>query len=282
MTQHLRYFALIRRQHQRGWLSLILCLATGLCLAQTTRAPSVTLTQPLPGGTAPLRVFAAASVKDVLAVIAQDYTAQAKPGITIVSASSAALARQIDAGAPADIFISADFEWMDYLQTRDRLQRGTRFDLAGNRLVLIAPSQRPINIKLVRGVNLVALLGPNGRLAMADPQHVPAGKYAKAALEQLDAWTALSTRLAPAENVRVAMNFVARGESPLGLVYATDALAEPRVHIVASVDPQLHPAIVYPAAALKNYRDGTIEFLGYLRSPSARKRFNTAGFSSVD
>ena len=282
MTQRLRYFALTRRQHQRGWLSLILCLATGLCLAQTKLAPSVTHTQTIPGSTVPLRVFAAASLKDVLEVVTKDYAAQAKQGITIVSASSAALARQIDTGAPADIFISADFAWMDYLQSRGRLQPGTRFDLAGNRLVLISPIQRPINIKLVRGVNLVASLGPNGRLAIADPQHVPAGKYAKAALEQLDAWTALSTRLAPAENVRVAMNFVARGEAQLGLVYATDALAEPRVHIVAFVDPQLHPAIVYPAAALKNYRDGTIEFLGYLRSPAARKRFNTAGFSSVD
>src|SRR5207249_8207094 len=165
--------------------------------------------------------------------------AYGKP-VTASYAASSALARQIEAGAPAQVLISADLEWMNYLEKKTLLRR----NLLGNRLVWIVPAGRPLLAEPLQA------LGARDRLALADPQHVPAGKYAKTALEKMGEWSKVSGRIAAAENVRAALALVARGEAPLGIVYETDALAEPKVVVAGRIDPKLHPPIVYPAALL--------------------------------
>jgi molybdate transport system substrate-binding protein len=219
-------------------------------------------------------VFAAASLKNALDEAAASYGKR-----TVISyGASSTLARQIENGAPADVFLSADLEWMDYLENKGLLAPGTRRDLLGNRLVLIAPAKQPVKLQPAPGFPLSTVLR-NGRLAIADPQSVPAGKYAKAALQNLGVWNEVAGRLAPAENVRAALAFVARGEAPLGIVYATDAREEPRV-VVAGVFPEgTHPAIVYPAALLRGARPGAREFLDFLAGPQARAIFGKHGFA---
>ncbi len=191
-------------------------------------------------------VFAAASLKEALdAVLIASGT-----GATASYAGSSALAKQIEAGAPADLFISADHDWMEYLQQRNLVQAESRINLLGNRLVLIAPASTHADIALAPGVDLRPHLGPDGKLALADVAAVPAGKYAKAALTALGGWDFVSLQVVSAENVRGALALVARGEAPLGVVYATDAAAEAMVR-VAGVFPECsHPPIVYPAAVL--------------------------------
>jgi molybdate transport system substrate-binding protein len=211
-------------------------------------------------------VFAAASLKNALDEVNAAY---GKP-VAASYAASSALARQIEAGAPAQVFISADLEWMDYLDQR-KLLRGVRRNLLGNRLVWIMPS----NTKPPE--DLLGALGPSGRLALADPQHVPAGKYAKAALEQLGVWAQVSRRIAAAENVRAALALVARGEAPLGIVYETDALADAKVKVAGRIDPRLHPAIVYPAALLSPRGD---EYFRFLASEPAARIFAKHGFTT--
>lgn len=186
-------------------------------------------------------VFAAASLKEAL----DEYNATTRLQVRASYAASSALARQIEAGAPAQVFVSADEEWMDYLERKGLLQAGTRRDVLGNRLVWIVPATSNVPR------DPLAALGPRDRLALADPQHVPAGKYARAALEKMGAWPRLSARLAAADNVRAALALVARGECPLGIVYETDARAEPKVRIAGRIDPRLHPRIVYPAAVIR-------------------------------
>ena len=213
-----------------------------------------------------LVIFAAASLKEAL----DEYNATTGLQVRASYAASSALARQIEAGAPAQAFVSADEQWMDYLERKGLLQSGTRRDVLGNRLVWIVPatSKAP--------ADPLAALGPRDRLALADPQHVPAGKYARAALEKMGAWRSLSGRLAAAENVRAALALVARGECPLGIVYETDALAEPKVRIASRIDPRLHPPIVYPAAAIRGAPPAAIRYLdGLTRSPV----FDRHGFS---
>lgn len=226
-----------------------------------------------------LVVFAAASLKNAL-----DETAALSPSKTIISyGASSALARQIEGGAPAQVFISADLDWMDYLQQRKLLRDGTRKNILGNKLVLIAPSGSTARTEIRIGFPLAALLG-TGRLATADPAHVPAGKYTKAALEKLAVWDSVAGRLAPAENVRAALALVARGETPLGTVYATDAAAEPKVRVVAAFPDGLHPPIVYPAAltAVAPAAGAAADFLAFLVSPAARKVFEKHGFAPLD
>jgi molybdate transport system substrate-binding protein len=210
-------------------------------------------------------VFAAASLKNALD---EANAAYGKP-VAASYAASSALARQIEAGAPAQVFISADHEWMDYLEKKDLLRPGTRRDLLGNRLVWIVPSGRP---KLT-----VQALGPRDRLALADPQHVPAGKYAKAALVKMGLWEKLSGRIAAAENVRAALALVARGEAPLGIVYETDALAETKVVVAGRIDPKLQPPIVYPAALLSARGE---DYFRFLASDPAGRIFARHGFST--
>lgn len=225
----------------------------------------------------PLTVFAAASLKNALDEVAT--LATVRP--TVSYAASSALARQIENGAPADVFISADLKWMDYLQDKQLIRGATRRNLLGNRLVLVAPAGSDVSAQIRPGFPLAALLG-NGRLALGDPQHVPAGRYAKAALESLGVWNSVSTKLAPAENVRVALALVARNETPLGIVYATDAASEPKVRTVAAFPEGSHPPIVYPVALTAKATDAAAAFVALLASPAARKAFEKHGFSPLN
>ena len=216
-----------------------------------------------------LVVFAAASLKNAL----DEANAGAPLPVVVSYGASSTLARQIEAGAPARVFISADEDWMNYLERKQLVAPGTRRDLLGNRLVWIVPAGRPVP------ADPLSTLGPRDRLAMADPQHVPAGKYARAALEKMGLWQTLAGRIAAAENVRAALALVARGESPLGIVYQTDARDEPRVAIAARIDPRLHPPIVYPAAALRGAAPLALRYLDYLASAQAMAHFARHGFT---
>jgi len=226
---------------------------------------------------AEVTVFAAASLTDAVNEIATAYQKKTGHTAALSFAASSVLARQIANAQGADVFISADTEWMDYLDQRDLLTPGTRKDLLGNHLVLIAPADSKLQLTIAPGFDILRALH-GGRLALADPESVPAGKYAKAALAALGVWTAVAAQLAPAENVRVALAYVARGETPLGIVYTTDARAEPRVRVVGTFPDNTHPPIVYPVALTKEARPLAREFLGYLESQSAAAVFRKAGF----
>jgi molybdate transport system substrate-binding protein len=221
-------------------------------------------------------VFAAASLKNAL-----DEANAAFPSRAVASyGASSALARQIENGAPAQVFISADLDWMDYLEQRQLLQPGTRRNLVGNRLVLVAPAGATTALRIEPGFALARALG-DGRLALASPDTVPAGKYARAALEKLGVWDSVSRRLAAAENVRAALLLVARGEAPLGVVYETDARAEPAVRVVDRFAPSLHPPIVYPAAALRGAGAPAARYLAFLASPQGMAAFEKHGFAPL-
>lgn len=243
---------------------MLRCLAVALALACTTAHAEDRLL-----------VFAAASLKNALDEAGAAYGA-AK--VTVSYGASSALARQIENGAPADLFISADLDWMDYLEKKGLLAPGTRRNLLGNQLVLIAPAAHPVKLQPAPDFPISAVL-KSGRIALADPSSVPAGKYAKAAFQKLGVWQQISGRVAAAENVRAALALVARDEAPLGVVYRTDAAAEPRV-VVAGVFPaDSHPAIVYPAAALEGSRSAARPFLDFLSGPRARAIFEKHGFT---
>jgi molybdate transport system substrate-binding protein len=224
---------------------------------------------------ADITVFAAASLAQTLDRIAADYQKQSGRTVAVSLAASSTLARQIEASEGADVFISADEDWMDYLQKKNLLAPGTRRDLLGNRLVLIGPANSPA-IALTPGFNLKGAL-KGGRLAIADPATVPAGKYAQQALTALRAWQGVP--LAPAENVRVALAYVARGEARLGVVYETDARVEPRVKVAGVFAATTHAPIRYPAALVQGARPQARGFLAYLSSPAATAIFTQAGFT---
>jgi len=223
-------------------------------------------------------VLAAASLKDALDKIAFLYQKEQQLLAVIAYGSSAALARQIENGAPADIFISADLDWMDYVEKKNLLAPGTRRNLLGNRLVLIAPAKQPVKLQPAPGFPIAKALG-NGRIALAEPNSVPAGKYAKAAFEKLGVWDQVAPRVAAAENVRAALALVARGETPLGVVYQTDANAERGVMVAGVFPADTHPPIVYPVAVLKGAKPGAGGFLEFLSQPSARAIFEKHGFA---
>ena len=223
-------------------------------------------------------VFAAASLKNALDEVIVLYKRENKSETVVSYGASSALAKQIENGAPADVFISADLDWMDYLEKKGLLAPGTRKALLGNRLVLIAPAKQPVKLQPAAGFPIARALG-NGRIALAEPSSVPAGKYAKAAFEKLGVWDQVAGRVAAAENVRAALLLVARGEAPLGVVYQTDANAEPSV-VVAGVFPAgSHPPIVYPAAALKGTKSGAAPFLEFLSRAQSRAIFEKHGFT---
>ncbi len=229
-----------------------------------------------------LTVFAAASLKEALDDAAAAYRKQTGVPVRVSYAASSALARQIEQGAPADVFFSADLEWMDYLQQRNRLDVATRRSLLGNRLVLIAPRASKAQVDLRRPATLLAALG-DGRLAVGQTRTVPAGKYAKASLESLSLWNGVRPRLAESESVRAALMLVARGETPLGIVYASDAKAEPGVRVVATFPEDSHPPIVYPVAALRGARAAqATRFVQWLASPAADALFTKRGFTVKD
>ncbi len=215
---------------------------------------------------ADITVFAAASLKEALDENLQPFMRATGHKVRVSYAGSNALARQIENGAPADLFIAADLEWMEYLEARKLLASGTRRNLVGNRLVLIAPATSPVRLAIAPNFALATALG-DGRLAVANPDSVPAGKYARAALTQLGVWAAVEKTLTRSENVRASLVLVARGEAPLGIVYATDAAAEPRVRVVDTFAAALHPPIVYPAALLvARANPATHGLLDYLAS----------------
>ena len=243
---------------RRTVLAGSLALAAGPALAQ--------------GGT---RIFAAASLQTALTRIAAGYRGPGAP-LQVSFGASSAMARQIAQGAPADLFISADIEWMDWLAQRRLIAAGTRRNLLSNRLVLIAPKDSKVALRIAPGVPLAGALS-GGRLAIADPVAVPAGKYGKAALTRLGLWDSVAGRLAPAENVRAALAYVARGETPLGIVYATDAHAEPKVRVVGTFPASTHPRILYPAALTRGTPAGRA-VLDYLSDPKAMAVFAAEGF----
>lgn len=230
----------------------------------------------------PLLVFGAASLQDVLADLADAWRADGGGTLLFSFAGSATLARQIEQGAPADVFISADRAWMDALQADGLVAADTRFDLAGNALVVVAPASpvTPVVLDLSTPGALAAALGERGRLALAEVEAVPAGRYARQALEATGHWPGVRDRLAQADNVRLALQFVARGEAPLGIVYATDARQDPRMREVARFDAAAHAPIVYPAArmAASGNPDAADAFLAWLRGPSARAILARHGF----
>ena len=251
---------------------------SALLLIAVSLAPTAARAQDDAG----LTVFAAASLKEALDEAAAAYRKQTGVPVRVSYAASSALARQIEQGAPADVFFSADLEWMDYLQQRNRLDVATRRSLLGNRLVLIAPRASKAQVDLKRPATLLAALG-DGRLAVGQTRTVPAGKYAKASLESLSLWNGVRPRLAESESVRAALMLVARGETPLGIVYASDAKAEPGVRVVATFPEDSHPPIVYPVAALRGARAAqAARFVQWLASPAADALFTKRGFTVKD
>jgi molybdate transport system substrate-binding protein len=230
----------------------------------------------------PLTVFAAASLTEVLQQIGTEYTRRNHVPVRYSFASSSALAKQIDSGAAIDVFMSADQEWMDYLQTHARIDVATRRDVVANRLALVAPLDSKVSLKIQPGFALRTALGPSGRLATGDPDSVPVGKYAKAALMSLNVWTEIGPRLVRADNVRMALAYVARGEVPLGIVYQTDARVEPRVRVVALFPESAHAPITYPVAATTDASPQARDFIAFLASPAARALFEKAGFQPLN
>ena len=249
----------------------------GIGLLLAVAAGAVTDTAAAPGRD--LLVFAAASLKNALDDVNAEYQRQTGRKVVVSYAASPTLAKQIESAAPADVFISADLDWMDYLAQRRLIKPETRRNLLGNRLVLVSPAGTQRDVTIGPGFPLASLLG-GGRLAMADPDSVPGGKYGQAALEHLGVWSSVRTRIARAENVRAALALVSRGEAPFGIVYHTDAAADPKVRVVGFFPEDTHPPITYPIAAVAASTAPTIAaYLEFLRSPAARPLFEKQGFT---
>src|SRR6185312_5521844 len=224
-------------------------------------------------------VSAAASMKNALDDIDAAFTAKTGVKVTASYAASSTLAKQIEQGAPADVFVSADTDWMDYAVSKKSINEPTRVNLLGNSIVLIAPKDSKIgNVTIASGFDLAKLAG-DGKIATGDVKSVPVGKYAKAALEKLGAWTAAEPKFAMAESVRAALTLVARGEAVLGIVYSTDAKVEPGVKIVGTFPADSHPPIIYPVAATSTAKHEAKEYLEYLRSSAAKAVLEKYGFN---
>ncbi len=229
---------------------------------------------------APVTVFAAASLKNAMDDVIKAFAAKTTLSAKASYGASSALARQIEQGAPADVYVSADPDWMDYLAKKTLIVAESRGNLLTNHLALIAPADSKVSLRIAKGMPLAAALGAD-RLAMAGPE-VPAGKYGEAALTTLGVWPSVRDKLARAENVRGALAFVARGETPLGIVYDTDAKVEPKVRVVRLFPDASHPAILYPAAlvAASKNPDGAA-FLKFLKGPAAAAIFRSYGFKTL-
>ena len=225
----------------------------------------------------PVTVFAAASLTDVLGKLGDEFKMSTGVAVRFNFAASSILARQIEAGAGAHVFFSADQEWMDYLEQRGRIQKSSRHNVLGNRLALIAPADSKIELTIAPGFPLASALG-TGRLATGDPDGVPVGRYARSALTSLGVWNDVADRLARAEDVRVALMYVARGEAPLGIVYATDARIEKRVRLVGLFPAESHLPITYPVALTTKAGPDAARFVDFIRSDSARATFERYGF----
>ena len=223
-------------------------------------------------------VFAAASTKDAITDIANDFAAAGKGKVVTSFGSSGDLAKQIENGAPASIFISADTKWADYLDKKNLLVLGTRSDLLGNHLVLIAPLDSTMNIDLKPGAPLAAALG-DGKLALADPESVPAGRYGKASLTKLGIWKDVESHVVGAKDVRATLALVELGEAPAGIVYATDAALSKKVKVVGVFPDDTHPPIVYPVALVTGHDTPEAKaFFAYMKGPEAAAVFKKYGF----
>src|SRR5664279_1195797 len=226
-----------------------------------------------------LTVFAAASMKNALDDIDAAYAAKTGVKVTVSYGASSVLAKQIEQGAPADVFVSADTDWMDYAIGKKTINEPTRVNLLGNSIVLIAPKDSKIDqFTISQGFDLAKLAG-DGKIATGDVKSVPVGKYAKAALEKLGAWTAAEPKFAKADSVRAALTLVARGEAGLGIVYSTDAKIEPGVKIVGTFSADSHPAIIYPVAATTTAKTEAADYLAFLRSSAAKTILEKYGFT---
>lgn len=256
----------------RALLGAALGLVLALCVAA---APRPALAQQ------EVTVYAAASLKNALDAIVAKWQGEGGGKAKISYAASSALAKQIENGAPADIFMSADLDWMDYLAQRNLIKADSRRNLLGNRIVLVTATASKIGaIKIGPGFPLAQSLGADGRLAMGEVNSVPAGKYGKAALEALGVWPSVATRVAQAESVRAALLLVSRGEAPLGIVYQTDAAADPGVRIVDAFPENAHPAIIYPVALTAASKSAAAAaLLAYLDGAAARSEFEKQGFT---
>jgi molybdate transport system substrate-binding protein len=226
-----------------------------------------------------ITVFAAASIKNALDDVNAAFLKATGVKVVASYAASSALARQIEQGAPADIFASADLDWMDYSAQKKTITDDTRVNLLGNRLVLIAPKDSKIGtVAITQGFDLAKLIG-DGRITTGEVTSVPVGKYAKGALEKLGIWASVEKKFAMADNVSAALALVARGEAVLGIVYETDAKIEPGVKIVGAFPADSHPPIVYPVAATVNAKPEAAAYLNFLRSGAAKAVFEQYGFT---
>jgi molybdate transport system substrate-binding protein len=230
-----------------------------------------------------LVIFAAASLKNALDEATAAWVKETgKPAPRISYAASNALAKQLEQGAPADIFLSADLDWMDYAAGKNLIRPETRISLLASRIALIAPADSTAAVALTAGVDLTPALGA-GRLAMGNVESVPAGKYGKAALEKLGGWDKVKDKVAQADNVRAALLLVSRGEAPLGIVYATDAAAEPKVRVLATFPADSHPPIIYPVAVTKDSGNPDAQaFLTWLRGNGPKAVFEKQGFTVLN
>jgi molybdate transport system substrate-binding protein len=267
-----------RRSGQARRSGSLVTAASALALALVLLFAPVKATPQ--GGPPGVLIFAAASLQTAIDELAPMVEASTGVHVRASYAASSTLARQIENGAPADLFISADLDWMDYLADRALIRTDTRVNLLGNHLVLIAPAGEPTTLHVTPGFPLAAALGANGRLAVADPDAVPAGKYAKAALSALGVWDSVRGKLARAENVRAALLLVERGEAPLGIVYRTDAAVDPGVVVVDRFPDGTHAPIIYPAALTRTAHEDAARVLTFLQGPAARAVFERLGFET--
>lgn len=258
---------------RRTWLGAVASLAAAALLAW---GPPHTPAQAQGGDVV---IFAAASLKNALDAVNAQWQKETGKKAVISYAASSALAKQIEQGAPAQVFISADLDWMDYVAGKNLIKADSRSNLLCNRIVLIAPKDNAQSVEIKSGFDLAKILG-DGRLSMANVDSVPAGKYGKAALEKLGIWQSVSGKIAQAENVRAALLLVSRGEAPAGIVYQTDAAADPNVKIIGTFPENSHPPIIYPIAvtAGASHPDAAA-FVAYLRSAKAKPLFEAQGFS---
>jgi molybdate transport system substrate-binding protein len=250
-----------------SWVMVWLCLASLPGLAADLDKP-------------PITVFAAASLTNVLQELGDGFTRETAIPVRFSFAASSGLARQIESGAPADVFFSADLEWMDYLQTRNLIRRDSRHDVLGNRLVLIAPTDSKLILKIGPHFPLAAALGKN-RLATGDPDSVPVGRYAREALTTLGIWNEVADRIVRADSVRSALAFVDRGEVPLGIVYETDALIDKKVRVVDVFPAASHLPIVYPIAETAAAKADAGKFIAYVRGSAGDVAFKAYGFTPL-
>lgn len=227
-----------------------------------------------------ITVFAAASTTNAVTEICKLYEDQGQVGVRTSFASSSTLAKQIANGAPADVYLSANKQWMDYLEKKGVIQKETRFDLLGNRIAIVVPLNSPvISIDIKKGMDIASLLRADGRMAIGDPEHVPAGMYGKKALSTLGLWNQLKKRIAPMKDVRSALVMVERAETPLGLVYTTDAAISKKVRIAGVFPLESHQPIVYPVTIVSGGKSKEgMDFLNFLKTPEARAVFNKYGF----